>query len=62
MPTDVNFYCHSPQSELEKLESLEQLRVLFHGYTILVGVIDKPSLGIDTPEDYEAFVRLARNR
>ncbi len=51
-----------PQSELEKLESLEQLRVLFHGYTILVGVIDKPSLGIDTPEDYEAFVRLARNR
>ena len=51
-----------PQSDVEKLESLEQLRVLSHGYTILVGVIEKPSIGIDTPEDYQAFVRLQRNR
>ena len=51
-----------PQSAVEKLESLEQLRVLFHGHTILVGVIDQPSIGIDTPEDYETFVRLERNR
>ena len=51
-----------PQSEVEKLESLEQLRVLSHGYKILVGVIDEPSIGIDTQEDYEAFVRLLRNR
>ena len=51
-----------PQSEVEKLESLEQLRVLSHGYTILVGIIQEPSIGIDTPEDYEAFVRMQRNR
>ncbi len=51
-----------PQSEVEKLESLEQLRVLSHGHTILVGIIEEPSLGIDTPADYEAFVRLERNR
>ena len=50
------------QSEVEKLESLEQLRVLSHGHTILVGVIEEPSIGIDTPEDYQAFVRLERNR
>ena len=51
-----------PQSEVEKLESLEQLRVLSPGHTILVGVIKEPSIGIDTPEDYQAFVRLQRNR
>ncbi len=50
------------QSDAEKLESLEQLRVLSHGYTILVGVIQETSIGIDTPEDYEQFVRLERNR
>jgi 3-deoxy-manno-octulosonate cytidylyltransferase (CMP-KDO synthetase) len=45
-----------PPSRLEKLEKLEQLRVLSAGHDILVGVIDKPTGGIDTPEDYRAFV------
>jgi 3-deoxy-manno-octulosonate cytidylyltransferase (CMP-KDO synthetase) len=45
-----------PQASMEKVESLEQLRVLDAGYTILVGVIDEPTIGIDTPEDYRAFV------
>ena len=50
-----------PQSALEKLERLEQLRVLSAGQTILVGVIDEPTIGIDTPDDYRAFVRRANN-
>lgn len=45
-----------PQTPLEQLESLEQLRVLESGYTLLVGVVDEPSIGIDTPDDYRAFV------
>jgi len=45
-----------PQSPLERLEKLEQLRVLEAGHTILVGVVDEPTFGIDTPEDYRAFV------
>jgi 3-deoxy-manno-octulosonate cytidylyltransferase (CMP-KDO synthetase) len=45
-----------PPSELEQIEKLEQLRVLQAGYSILVGVIDEPTFGIDTPEDYRAFV------
>lgn len=44
------------RTPLEKLESLEQLRVLEHGYKIAVGVVDEPTIGIDTPEDYRAFV------
>jgi 3-deoxy-manno-octulosonate cytidylyltransferase (CMP-KDO synthetase) len=45
-----------PRTPLEKLENLEQLRVLEHGHTILVGAVDEPTIGIDTPEDYRQFV------
>ncbi len=45
-----------PPSSLEQIEKLEQLRVLQAGYDILVGVVDEPTFGIDTPEDYAAFV------
>ncbi|MDA1054611.1 MAG: 3-deoxy-manno-octulosonate cytidylyltransferase [Planctomycetota bacterium] len=46
-------------SRLEQIERLEQLRVLEAGHQILVGVIDEPTIGIDTPEDYRAFVSRA---
>ena len=45
-----------PQSEIEKVESLEQLRVIYNGYPIQVGLIDHPIKGIDTAEDYSSFV------
>ncbi len=48
-----------PRSDLEKTENLEQLRVLSAGHTIQVGVIDEPTVGIDTEKDYRAFVRRA---
>lgn len=51
-----------PPGELEKIEKLEQLRVLQAGYSILVGVIDRPTLGIDTAADYEEFVRRWQTR
>jgi len=46
-----------PQTPLEKLEKLEQLRALENGYTILVGRVEHTSEGIDTPEQYAAFVK-----
>lgn len=46
-----------PQSESEKTESLEQLRVLHHGYSIRVGVVENAPGGIDTTEDYQKFVQ-----
>ena len=45
-----------PRTPLERLENLEQLRVLESGYSIAVGVVAESTIGIDTPEDYRAFV------
>jgi 3-deoxy-manno-octulosonate cytidylyltransferase (CMP-KDO synthetase) len=50
-----------PPSPLEETESLEQLRVLEHGHGIAVAVRTVTSQGIDTPEQYESFVRRQRN-
>jgi len=48
---------------LELAEKLEQLRALEHGYKIKVGIVKAKSLGgIDTPEDYAAFVKRLRER
>ncbi len=43
-----------PPSPLEQLESLEQLRAIWHGYPIAVHVSEQaPGPGVDTPEDLE---------
>lgn len=49
-------------ARLEQLEKLEQLRVLQAGQTIVVGVVDEPTFGIDTPEDYRRFVERTAGR
>ncbi len=47
------------QSPLERIESLEQLRVLWHGERIAVHVTSQaPGHGVDTPEDLERVRRL----
>jgi 3-deoxy-manno-octulosonate cytidylyltransferase (CMP-KDO synthetase) len=45
-----------PPHPLELAEKLEQLRVLGTGGTLRVGMIPHAHRGIDTPEDYAAFV------
>jgi 3-deoxy-manno-octulosonate cytidylyltransferase (CMP-KDO synthetase) len=40
-----------PPSDLEMMESLEQLRWLENGYTIHIGLTDSESISIDIPED-----------
>ncbi|MBI1302327.1 MAG: 3-deoxy-manno-octulosonate cytidylyltransferase [Phycisphaera sp.] len=51
-----------PTAPLEETESLEQLRVLERGHGIAVSVRAVSSQGIDTPEQYAAFVRRAQSR
>lgn len=45
-----------PVHPLETIEKLEQLRVIGKGFPLLVGLTKQPGVGVDTPEDYEAFV------
>lgn len=51
-----------PPSSLEQVEKLEQLRVLQAGHSIAVAVVPHATLGIDTPQDYAAFVERQRRR
>ncbi|MEA2710600.1 MAG: 3-deoxy-manno-octulosonate cytidylyltransferase synthetase [Phycisphaerales bacterium] len=44
-------------SPLEQTEKLEQLRALEHGRSIYVLKVDRATHGIDTPEQYAAFVK-----
>jgi 3-deoxy-manno-octulosonate cytidylyltransferase (CMP-KDO synthetase) len=41
---------------LERVERLEQLRVLERGCALAVEIVERAYVGIDTPEDYERFV------
>lgn len=52
----------TPPCPLERLEMLEQLRVLAMGEAIRVGILERASVGIDTPQDYAAFVTRQRRR
>jgi len=45
-----------PQTSLEKIEKLEQLRAIENGFPILVGKVKHVCDGIDTPKQYAAFV------
>ncbi len=45
-----------PQTPLEKIEKLEQLRAIENGYKILVGKVEHTCDGIDTPQQYAEFV------
>ncbi|MDD5580118.1 MAG: 3-deoxy-manno-octulosonate cytidylyltransferase [Methylobacter sp.] len=48
----LNRYCSWNASILESIESLEQLRILWHGEPVLVKIVDiPPPAGVDTRED-----------
>lgn len=52
----ANVYPTLSPTPLEEIEKLEQLRVLEHGHAIAVIEANAPEPGIDTPEQYTAFV------
>ncbi|HAW92116.1 TPA: 3-deoxy-manno-octulosonate cytidylyltransferase [Candidatus Azambacteria bacterium] len=50
----IQRYVDWPASALEQIESLEQLRVLWHGEAIHVDTaLETPAVGVDTPSDLE---------
>ncbi|GAB2701342.1 3-deoxy-manno-octulosonate cytidylyltransferase [Aliiglaciecola sp. 3_MG-2023] len=58
----IKQYVNMAPSGLEHVESLEQLRVLWHGEKIHVDEAQKaPPTGIDTPEDLEKLIQTLKN-
>lgn len=56
-------YVNWSASQLEMLESLEQLRILSHGESIYVPTVDEiPPAGVDTQADLERVARLLAER
>nr|WP_136252462.1 3-deoxy-manno-octulosonate cytidylyltransferase [Ningiella ruwaisensis] len=52
----IKAYANMPDSALEHIESLEQLRVLDRGFDIHIEIAKKlPPHGVDTPEDLRKF-------
>ncbi len=59
----INTYINWEPTALEKIECLEQLRVLWYGEKIHVEVAKKaPSAGVDTPEDLEVVRNIIANQ
>lgn len=50
-------FCTLPDSPLEHIEKLEQLRALYHGYQVAMTEVETESFGIDTPEDLEKAIK-----
>lgn len=56
-------YTQLPQSSIETIEKLEQLRILDNGHKIAVAVVDeKPPKGIDTEADLQSANAYYQNR
>jgi len=53
----IENFARLPLGQLEKIEKLEQLRVLENGYDIAVGLTEDQTIGVDTPEDAAKFER-----
>ena len=53
-------FCSAKQTLLEKHESLEQLRALYLGARIKVLEVEKPTYGVDTPEDLQKLEALLK--
>lgn len=55
-------YAHLKPASIEQFESLEQLRVLYHGYKIAVAVTQHaPAAGVDTQEDLDKVRNLMQS-
>lgn len=55
-------YISLPQTPLELLEGVEQLRILENGYKLGIVKGDFDNLGVNTPEEYEEVVKIFERR
>ncbi len=59
----LNRYINWSVSELENIECLEQLRILWHGESIIVATVESvPEAGVDTEQDLQRVEQVLQNR
>ncbi|NWG70312.1 MAG: 3-deoxy-manno-octulosonate cytidylyltransferase [Parvularculaceae bacterium] len=56
-PDALQTFAQAAEGRLERIERLEQLRILEMGERLLAAVVGDAAPGIDTPEDFAAFKR-----
>lgn len=53
-------FCTLPYAPIEHIEKLEQLRAIYHGYSIAMVEVESQSFGIDTKEDLERALTFSK--
>ncbi|CAA6801493.1 MAG: 3-deoxy-manno-octulosonate cytidylyltransferase (EC [uncultured Sulfurovum sp.] len=53
----LKHFCQLPPAPLEEIEKLEQLRALYHGFSIAMVQVETKSFGIDTIQDLEKALK-----
>lgn len=54
----LDCYAKFEKTPLCEMEDLEQLKILEYGYKIKVALVNENPIGIDTPEDFENFLKV----
>lgn len=60
--TSLQNFVNLRQSDLEKKESLEQLRALENDMSIFVKVVDSHPVSVDTPEDLKKVIKIINEK
>lgn len=54
----LDFYVHSEQTEIEKIEDIGSIRFLENGFRIHYDIVESKSLSVDTPKDLEYITKM----
>ena len=56
----LKIFTDLPRTPLEKIESVDMLRLLENGFTVRMVAVSFPTPGVDTPEDLKQAEELMR--
>jgi 3-deoxy-manno-octulosonate cytidylyltransferase (CMP-KDO synthetase) len=57
-PSVLDWFASTPRTQLEEVESIDMLRLIYHGLPLNMVVVTGPTVGVDTPEDLTHSISL----